>query len=58
MYQAHAGSMQSRAEVGTEQKGEGAMAVARVSATFLASLWIEIRWEGQIPKLPSQAGCD
>lgn len=43
MYQAHAGSMQSRAEVGTEQKGEAAMAVARVSATFLASLWIEIR---------------
>lgn len=25
---------------------------------FLASLWIEIRWEGQIPKLPSQVGCD
>ena len=36
MYQAHAGSMHSRAEVGTEQKGEAAMAVARVSATFFS----------------------
>lgn len=58
MYHAHAGSMHSRAEVGIEQKGEAAMAVTRVSATFLASLWIEIRWEGQIPKLSLQVGCD
>lgn len=50
--------MHSRAEVGIEQKGEAAMAVTRVSATFLASLWIEIRWEGQIPKLSLQVGCD
>ena len=58
MYQAHAGSMHSRAEVGTEQKGEAATAVARVFATFLASLWIEIRWEGQTPKSRLQVGCN